>query len=86
MDMKTKQEKQKSKKLWFKAKHYGWGWCPCSWQGWLLILAWVILFTLAVIKMDHEWLKNLIFIFVFTGILIWICYKKGEKPRWRWGK
>ena len=21
-------------KLWFKAKLYGWGWYPCSWEGW----------------------------------------------------
>lgn len=73
-------------KLWFKAKCYGWGWYPSSWQGWLVILVWAILFTFSVIKMDHEWLKNLLFIFLTTGILIWIFYKKGEKPRWRWGK
>ncbi|MEI7718670.1 MAG: hypothetical protein WCI72_02290 [archaeon] len=74
------------KKLWFRAKHYGWGWYPCSWEGWITLLVWVVLFTLTVVRIDdHEWLKNLIFIFIFTGILIWICYKKGEKPRWRWG-
>jgi hypothetical protein len=76
----------KNKKLWFKAKQYGWGWYPSTWQGAVCILVWAILFTFGIIKMDHEWLKNLIFIFVFTGILIWICWKKGEKPRWRWGK
>ena len=82
-------KKQKAKpknKLWFKAKCYGWGWYPCSWEGWLVILIWVTLFTFGVLKMDHEWLKNVIFISIFTAILIWICYKKGEKPRWRWGK
>lgn len=74
-------------KLWFRAKHYGWGWYPSAWQGWLTILFWAIFFTFSVIKMnDHEWLKNLLFIFVLTLILIWICYKKGEKPGWRWGK
>ena len=23
---------------------------------------------------------------IFTPILIWICYKKGESPKWQWGK
>jgi hypothetical protein len=23
-------------KLWFKAKNYGWGWYPITWQGWLI--------------------------------------------------
>ncbi len=72
-------------KLWFRAKHYGYGWYPSTWQGWMVILIWAIFFTLSVIKMnDQEWLKNLLFIFLMTAILIWICYKKGEKPGWRW--
>jgi len=74
------------KKIWFRAKIYGWGWCPCTWQGWLIILVWLLLFVSALVKMDHEWLKNLVAAFVFTAILIWVCYKKGEKPGWRWGK
>jgi hypothetical protein len=73
------------KKLWFKAKHYGWGWYPCSWEGWLALLIWVVLFMISINTLDHEWLKNLIVISIFTIILIWVCYKKGEKPCWRWG-
>lgn len=23
---------------------------------------------------------------VLTAVLIWICYMKGESPRWQWGK
>jgi len=79
-------KENKKEKLWFRAKCYGWGWYPCSWEGWLVLFIWGILFAFGVAKMDHEWLKNLFFIFVFTAILIYICYKKGEKPRWRWGK
>jgi len=74
------------KKLWFKRKVYGWGWYPSTTEGWAVILIGAALFAFGVAKMDHEWLKNLIFILIFTGILIWICYKKGEKPRWSWGK
>ena len=28
----------------------------------------------------------LISVFVITGLLIYICYKKGEPTKWRWGK
>jgi len=73
------------KEIWFKAKNYGWGWYPCSWQGWLVLLVWAMLFVFGIATFDHEWLKNLFVIFIFTGILIYICYKKGEKPSWRWG-
>jgi hypothetical protein len=74
------------KKLWFKRKTYGWGWTPCTWEGWLVIFIWLALFCFGIIKMDHEWLKNLVVIILMTGILISICYKKGEKPRWQWGE
>lgn len=76
-------EKQK---LWFRRKRYGWGWTPCSWEGWLVIFIWVLFFISLVKDMDHEWLKNLLFIFISVAILIFICYKKGEKPKWSWGK
>lgn len=70
-------------KIWFKAKHFGWGWYPCTWQGWLVLLIWAILFTFSMIMLDHEWLKNTIFLVIMTAILIYICYKKGETPKWR---
>jgi uncharacterized membrane protein YhaH (DUF805 family) len=76
---------EKKNRLWFKAKRYGWGWTPCSWQGWAVLLIWVALFIFSVIKIDHEWLKNVLAIIILTVVLIYICYKKGEKPRWRWG-
>jgi hypothetical protein len=77
--------KNKTKtELWFKAKCFGWGWYPCSWQGWLVILIWAILFYFSLRKMDHEGLKNILFIILITFILIWISFKKGEKPSWRW--
>lgn len=74
------------KKIWFRRKLYGFGWTPCTWQGWLVILAWAVLFVSAMANMDHEGSKNIAFVILFTGILIFICYKKGEKPRWQWGK
>lgn len=75
-----------NKKLWFKRKLYGFGWTPSSWEGWVVILAWVLLFFSFTRNMDHEWLKNIIFIILSVGVLIFVCYKKGEKPRWQWGK
>lgn len=28
--------KQKDSRLWFKAKRFGWGWVPVTWEGWAL--------------------------------------------------
>ena len=29
-------------KLWFKAKRYGWGWTPSAWQGWMVLLVYLV--------------------------------------------
>lgn len=70
---------------WFKRKLYGWGWTPVKWQGWVVIFIWMILFIFGMETMDHEWLKNLVVLILITWLLIYICYKKGEKPKWQWG-
>lgn len=78
---------------WFKAKQYGWGWYPATWQGWLTTL----LFVLSVIVASWLLLGDepesytpvlwyVLWVALSIGVTLSICYKKGEKPRWRWGK
>jgi hypothetical protein len=81
------------KKFWFKRKLYGWGWYPATWQGWLILLIYVVIFVKMFILFDinsHSESDTLIGLvlpaFVLTGILIFICYKTGETPKWQWGK
>ncbi len=82
-----------NKKLWFRAKRFGWGWTPITWQGWLITLFYIMAITYPALKIDkqaHSGSDALIgfapyFIF-FTTILLIICYKKGERPHWSWGK
>ena len=77
---------------WFKAKLYGWGWVPVKWQGWFVLAIFIILVLLNFFRIDstsHSASDTLInFIpqtIILALILIAICYKKGEKPRWQWG-
>jgi len=80
-------------KIWFKAKLYGWGWYPCTWQGWAIILffaiAEILLFKI-INYSSHSASDTLInfvpFAFLLIIVLVIICYIKGERPRWRWGK
>lgn len=41
------EHKRKVRKLWFRAKEYGWGWFPISWQGWLITVLFALLFTIS---------------------------------------
>lgn len=79
------------KKLWFKAKNYGWGWYPSSWQGWLVLIIFIVFQVWNAIRIDamqHSASDTLInFIpqtIIAVVVLIYICYKTGEKPEWRW--
>ena len=81
------------KNLWFKAKRYGWGWYPVTWQGWLILAIYtvIILWNFKDIDAKSHSASDTVFgvlprVIIAIGILIWICYKTGEKPRWRWGK
>jgi hypothetical protein len=76
---------------WFKAKTYGWGWTPSAWQGWVVMLiyagaiavsAFVFLFPKPT---TAGWIGYFSAIAVATALLIFVCYKTGEKPGWRWG-
>ena len=84
---------EQKKQIWFKAKRYGWGWYPISWQGWAITLVYALalvrIFTWADMT-SHSGSDSLIkfgppFI-IITGLFLVICYNKGEMPKWRWGK
>jgi hypothetical protein len=75
-------------KYWFRAKQYGWGWgLPLSWQGWLVLAAFVALMVLGALifppRTELAW--YLIYVVLLTGLLTGVCWLKGEPPRWRWG-
>jgi hypothetical protein len=79
-------------KLWFKRRLYGWGWRPATWEGWVVVaiyLAAIIACSLTVVK--HSTKHDVSFTFllpilILTALMFVICYKRGEKPRWQWGK
>ena len=80
------------KKIWFKRKLYGWGWTPSTWQGWVLTLVYILFLVLFSLTIDESSPPRevaftfLLPVFFVTLTFIRILYKKGEKPRWQWGK
>ena len=82
-------------RLWFKAKTYGYGWTPATWEGWVVIATYLVLHLTAVWGLSY-WLQFgphrliigafITFIVLNTGALVYVSYKKGEPARWRWGK
>ncbi len=77
---------------WFKAKKYGWGWAPATWQAWIIMLIYVLLMAVILVNSKKFFnssdiiLKVVVPCLVLSIVLIFICYLTGEKPRWRWGE
>jgi len=76
---------------WFKKKLYGWGWVPVRWQGWAVIAIFIALIIWFATDLDKSaegiadvaWYLGKIAVSIL--VLIIVCYKTGEKPKWQWG-
>ncbi len=82
-----------SQQLWFKAKTYGWGWTPATWEGWAVIAVYVAVLVTILRRLEGKvfsaretLLEVTLPIIVITVALIAVSAWKGESPRWRWGK
>jgi hypothetical protein len=73
---------------WFPAKTYGWGWgLPATWQGWLVLavyLAGVVAISLLLSPAKQPGLFSGA-VLTLSLLLVLVCWKTGEPPRWRWG-
>jgi len=76
-----------TKQYWFRAKTYGYGWTPNTWQGWLVLAAAVVGFIDGVYKISAgSRVMGSLEIGLFLIMLIAVCVAKGEPAKWRWGK
>ena len=77
-------------KIWFPAKTYGLGWGPpICWQGWVVLIAYSGLLTggaFLFFPLSKDVPVFVLYALGLTLILILVCWLKGEKLDWRWGK
>ena len=82
-----------TKQLWFRAKYYGYGWYPITWQGWLTVGIFILFMGLNVWRLQlsdnpdvdiYVWFLPQTVALVF--LLLAVCVMKGEKAQWRWGR
>jgi hypothetical protein len=78
---------------WFKRKLYGWGWDPATKEGWFTLIVFIGLLVWNAFRLESLALPEpelALYAILQTGalvlVLLAICYKTGEKPKWQWGK
>lgn len=74
--------------MWFRAKRYGWGWRPVTWQGWAVVAVWVAAFsgwlayrigTGLPTAWFRDWPTVLGAAALIAGLAV-VCWKRGERP------
>lgn len=75
--------------IWFPAKTYGWGWgLPVTWQGWFVYGGALAMLAGAFFVFPPT--EDLALFMVSTWgiivLLVAVCWLKGERPSWRWGR
>jgi hypothetical protein len=65
---------------WFRLKRYGRGWgLPCSWQGWIFFIAWLVALAIAVLElMPQRPFAFTLVLAVLALLYVAVCYIKGE--------
>jgi hypothetical protein len=81
---------------WFRAKTYGWGWTPSTWQGWTVTAVWTaalaawVIYRLPVDGVSLGWHFDLLTVaggVLLAAVFFGVCWLKGEPlTAWRWGR
>ena len=79
---------------WFKRRRYGWGFMPVTWQGWAVILGYVLIVAALIpafldapeaVAAKEAGFFVILFTAATAGMLM-ISFSKGPRPHWRWGR
>jgi len=86
---------------WFKAKEYGYGWVPVTWQGWIVTIAYMALvvrdvITIVGVTSEGDFVYagdglcailmfTVVPFFLYSVIFYFLTVAKGEPAKWRWG-
>ena len=79
------------KRIWFKAKLYGWGWTPATWQGWLAMVVYIVVIEASTLGLLWRHVSTgRVIAAIAVGVAATVglgilCYRRGDPPRWRWG-
>jgi hypothetical protein len=78
--------------FWFKPKTYGYGAAPVTWEGWVLVAAYVLVISAAMVVFSlHQtwlsaWLLSMAAIAASTAAMVMVSVRKTDGGwRWSWG-
>lgn len=77
-------------RYWFRARTHGFGWTPETWQGWLVVIVWVLMVGatarysfMGVLANGAGFLSFIKLLLGWSFLFFIIMWKKGEPLNWR---
>jgi hypothetical protein len=67
------------RKIWFKAKRYGIGWNPGTWQSWLITALFVLIVYVEFYRLGLSLVVRFILLFILIAAYLTIVVKTGEE-------
>jgi hypothetical protein len=79
--------------FWFKPKAFGYGATPVTWEGWAVVVAYVVVVAAIAILMARRergfaaaWAAWVVALAIATSTLTWVSAVKTDGAwQWRWG-
>ena len=69
---------------WFGPKRFGWGWTPVTWQGWLVIVAFIAAIVLSGFYLAGA--TRVAVEIVLIVVLLLVSWLTGDARGSRWGR
>ena len=85
----TTRQMPEAAKYWFPAKRDGWSWSlPIRWQGWVVLVVYLLLLGAGILIFNPRSSAAAFsaYVVVLSVLLLLVCLRTGEPPRWRWGQ
>lgn len=70
---------------WFRPKKFGYGATPTTWEGWTLIISYLVSIFYLTYQMNNLILYIVVLICVTIFLILITYYKTQGKWCWRWG-
>jgi hypothetical protein len=78
-----------SRAKWFKPRRYGYGSMPTTWQGWVVVIGFVLLVLALFAAEENGAISQIVMIALIVAVtvpfLLFVRAKTDGQWKWRWG-
>ncbi len=74
----------KFNKYWFKPRGFGYGATPTTWEGWMVVIVFIIYLLSLSLYLKNGEIGSYLFYFIVGIVAIFVISKKKTDGEWKW--